>query len=219
MLQPLWPARRRVDGGPPQRLFAGLYGWYGVCRRPLCAAVTPSRRRSRRSAATKRRSIRASAPPGFFHCANWGADQLGVGDAISTTVAQPESADGRVVLSSDARVRSGSGARWMEVDPKRDRQRISLSTKRLAEDRWERFARDVPGGQTLETTITRIMPHRTFAKVAESVKRMVHVSELAGGRVADPERDPPCGGDPAGEDPGRPRLASSGTSTHVCSNV
>ena len=48
MLQPLWPARRRVDGGPPQRLFAGLYGWHGVRRRPLCAAVTPSRRRSRR---------------------------------------------------------------------------------------------------------------------------------------------------------------------------
>ena len=68
----------------------------------------------------------------------------------------------------------------------RDRQRISLSMKRLAEDPWEKFTRGMQVGQTLEATITRIMPYGAFAKVADGVEGLVHVSELAGSRVADP---------------------------------
>jgi small subunit ribosomal protein S1 len=80
----------------------------------------------------------------------------------------------------------GQPVRVMVVGVDHERLRISLSIKRLADDPWVRFARGVQVGQTVEATITRIMPYGAFAKVAEGVEGMVHVSELAAHRVADP---------------------------------
>lgn len=223
-------------------------------------------------------------PGGVLALREAGADQLGVGDAITATVVQPEGPDGRVVLSlrrsrsrrqwseMEELQRSGKiidapvidanrggvvldvglrgfiplsqlgsiGAidtnqagvpdhvcalvgrslrvRVIEVDPKRDRLILSekaatqqlrrerkaqgaaaqrshghrdrprpgLSMKRLADDPKDRFMRDVQVGQTLAATVTRVMPYGAFAKVADGVEGLVHVSELAGHRVADP---------------------------------
>jgi small subunit ribosomal protein S1 len=80
----------------------------------------------------------------------------------------------------------GQQVRVMVVGIDRERQRISLSIKRLADDPWERFTRTMQPGQTVAATITRVMPYGAFAKVADGVEGLVHVSELAVHRVADP---------------------------------
>ena len=70
------------------------------------------------------------------------------------------------------------------VDP--DRQRISLSIKRLAKDPWEKFVNGLEAGQTVDATVTRVMPYGAFARVAEGVEGLIHVSELGREPVADP---------------------------------
>jgi small subunit ribosomal protein S1 len=80
----------------------------------------------------------------------------------------------------------GQPLRVMVIGIDHARQRISLSIKRLANDPWVSFTRGVQVGQTVEATITRIMPYGAFAKVADGVEGLVHVSELAAHRVAHP---------------------------------
>jgi small subunit ribosomal protein S1 len=80
----------------------------------------------------------------------------------------------------------GQKVRVMVVGIDRERQRISLSIKRLADDPWDRFVKAVEPGQTVEATVTRVMPYGAFARVADGVEGLVHVSELAEHRVGDP---------------------------------
>lgn len=82
--------------------------------------------------------------------------------------------------------RVGEKVRVMVVSIDRDRQRISLSIKRLAGDPWTEFTRSIQPGQIVEATVTRVMPYGAFARVADGVEGLVHVSELAPERVADP---------------------------------
>jgi len=80
----------------------------------------------------------------------------------------------------------GQQVRVVVVAVDRERQRISLSIKRLGEDPWDQFIRTVAVGQTVAATVVRVMPYGVFARVAEGVEGLVHVSELAPERVGDP---------------------------------
>ena len=80
----------------------------------------------------------------------------------------------------------GQSVRVVVVGIDQERQRISLSIKRLEDDPWDRFVRSVTVGQTVPATVVRVMPYGAFARVAEGVEGLVHVSELAAQRVADP---------------------------------
>ena len=80
----------------------------------------------------------------------------------------------------------GQKVRVVVVAIDHERQRISLSIKRLADDPWQRFVGADPQGQTVEATVTRVMPYGAFARVADGVEGLIHVSELAPHRVADP---------------------------------
>ena len=80
----------------------------------------------------------------------------------------------------------GQPVRVMVIGIDRERQRISLSMKRLSDDPWERFMRDVQVGQTVPATVTRVMPYGAFAKVVDGVEGLVHVSELVDHRITDP---------------------------------
>ncbi len=80
----------------------------------------------------------------------------------------------------------GRKVRVMVVAIDRDRQRISLSIKRLGDDPWDRFVKSVQVGQSVEVVVTRVMPYGAFAKVADGVEGLVHASELAPTRVGDP---------------------------------
>ena len=82
----------------------------------------------------------------------------------------------------------GDKVRVMVVGVDRERQRISLSIKRLADDPWHEFTKTVQVGQTVEAEVTRVMPYGAFARVTQGVEGLVHVSELAAERVADPNQ-------------------------------
>jgi len=82
--------------------------------------------------------------------------------------------------------RLGDPVKVMVVGVDRERQRISLSIKRLGADPWEHFVNQLETGQTVDATITRVMPYGAFARIAEGVEGLIHVSELAAVRVADP---------------------------------
>jgi len=80
----------------------------------------------------------------------------------------------------------GQQVKVMVVGIDRERQRISLSLKRLADDPWERYVRAVQVGQTVPATITRLMPYGAFARVSDGVEGLIHVSEVSERRVAEP---------------------------------
>lgn len=133
-----------------------------------------------------------------------GSTALAEGDVLEGTVASVTSyglfvdvgvADGLVHRSEitwDKGVepttlhKPGDRVRVVVVGIDRERQRISLSIKRLVEDPWERAVRGLTVGQTADATITRVMPYGAFARIAEGVDGLIHVSELASRRVADP---------------------------------
>ena len=68
----------------------------------------------------------------------------------------------------------------------RERQRISLSIKRAGADPWERYVNELETGQTIDATVTRVMPYGAFARLTEGVEGLIHVAELGGEPVADP---------------------------------
>ena len=133
-----------------------------------------------------------------------GAARLNEGDVLDGTVASVSSygvfvdigvADGLVHRSEltwekgvepTSLFHVGQQVRVMVVGVDRERQRISLSIKRLADDPWASFMNGVQVGQTIEAVVTRVMPYGAFAKVADGVEGLIHVSELADHRVTDP---------------------------------
>jgi small subunit ribosomal protein S1 len=82
--------------------------------------------------------------------------------------------------------RLGEAVKVRVVGVDRERQRISLSIKRLGADPWEEYVNQLETGQTVDATVTRVMPYGAFARIAEGVEGLIHVSELAAERVADP---------------------------------
>jgi small subunit ribosomal protein S1 len=140
-----------------------------------------------------------------------GSARLTEGDVLEGTVASITSygvfvdvgvADGLVHRSEitwskgvepTSLVTVGQRVRVMVVGVDHDRQRISLSLRRLVEDPWERFARQPMIGSTVSGRITRVMPYGAFARVADGVEGLIHVSELAAPGVAQADRPPRVG--------------------------
>ena len=136
-----------------------------------------------------------------------GAAQLAEGDVLDGTVVGVTSyglfvdigiADGLVHRSEitwDKGVeptslhRLGDGVRVKVVGVDRDRQRISLSIKRLGSDPWEQYVNQLETGQTVTATITRVMPYGAFARIADGVEGLIHVSEIAAQRAGDPPKE------------------------------
>jgi small subunit ribosomal protein S1 len=85
-----------------------------------------------------------------------------------------------------ARHRVGEAVKVMVVGVDRERQRISLSIKRLTPDPWEGYVDELETGQTVDATVTRVMPYGAFARVADGVEGLIHVSEIASERVGAP---------------------------------
>jgi len=135
-----------------------------------------------------------------------GAAQLSEGDILEGTVVSVASyglfvdvgvADGLVHRSEitwekgvepTSVHKPGDRVRVMVVGVDRDRHRISLSIKRLSEDPWNRRVGSLQPGDLLEVTVTRVMPYGAFARIEEGVEGLIHVSELARQRVADPNQ-------------------------------
>lgn len=71
-----------------------------------------------------------------------------------------------------------------DIDP--EKERISLSMKRLGADPWTRVGSEFVLGGTYDVEITKRMPSGAFARLGPGVEGLIHVSELAGRQVADP---------------------------------
>src|SRR5260221_220386 len=70
------------------------------------------------------------------------------------------------------------------IDP--EKERISLSIKQLTDDPWTRVGTQFAEGGVYDAEITRLMPFGAFARIGDGLEGLIHVSELAGHRVAEP---------------------------------
>jgi small subunit ribosomal protein S1 len=82
--------------------------------------------------------------------------------------------------------RVGDKVRVKVIGIDRERDRISLSIRQLAHDPWSRVGTDVRPGDDVDATVTRLMPFGAFARIAEGLEGLIHVSEMSAERVADP---------------------------------
>ncbi len=67
-----------------------------------------------------------------------------------------------------------------------EKDRISLSMKRLKEDPWVKTAKKYKVGQVVEGTVTKITPFGAFAKLDDKIDGLIHISELSDDKVTDP---------------------------------
>jgi len=70
------------------------------------------------------------------------------------------------------------------IDP--EKERISLSIRRLADDPWTRVGKEFTDGGTYDAEITRLMAFGAFARIGDGLEGLIHISELAAHRVAEP---------------------------------
>lgn len=64
--------------------------------------------------------------------------------------------------------------------------KISLSIKRLQEDKWLNLTKGYKVGQAVTGEVTQIMPFGVFVKVDKKIDGLIHISELSFDHVADP---------------------------------
>jgi small subunit ribosomal protein S1 len=72
----------------------------------------------------------------------------------------------------------------LSVDPKE--RKIALSLKRTQPEPWETISEQYHLGQVVKGTITQITSFGAFARLEDGIEGLIHVSELAEGRVAHP---------------------------------
>jgi small subunit ribosomal protein S1 len=69
----------------------------------------------------------------------------------------------------------------------RERKRIGLSIRQLQPDPWLKKVENIKEGQLVEGTITHLTKFGAFARLAEDLEGLIHVSELSEQRVAHPK--------------------------------
>ena len=67
-----------------------------------------------------------------------------------------------------------------------DRDKLSLSMKKLLADPWVKDAAEFKVGDEVEGKITRITPFGAFVQVTPAIEALVHISELSDAHVEDP---------------------------------
>jgi small subunit ribosomal protein S1 len=63
----------------------------------------------------------------------------------------------------------------------RDRERISLSRKRLLPDPWDRVVGPLVPGSVVEGVVATVMPYGAFVDIGEGIEGLAHVSEMPDG--------------------------------------
>lgn len=69
----------------------------------------------------------------------------------------------------------------------REKERVSLSRKKLLKSPWEQLTSQYNEGDLIEGTVVRITPFGAFVELAPGVDGLVHISQLANRRVEKPE--------------------------------
>jgi (E)-4-hydroxy-3-methyl-but-2-enyl pyrophosphate reductase (IPP and DMAPP forming) len=69
----------------------------------------------------------------------------------------------------------------------REKERVSLSRKKLLKSPWEQLVGQYQESDLIEGTVVRITPFGAFVELAPGVDGLVHISQLANRRVEKPE--------------------------------
>lgn len=70
----------------------------------------------------------------------------------------------------------------------KDKDKISLSMKRLVPDPWVEATKKFKVGTEIEGEINRVTPFGAFMKLDDEINGLIHVSEFSGGEDADPSQ-------------------------------
>jgi small subunit ribosomal protein S1 len=73
------------------------------------------------------------------------------------------------------------------LDVDLSRERISLSLKATQQDPWAEFASGHQVGELVYGRVTKLVPFGAFVQVGEGIEGLVHISELAGQHIEQPE--------------------------------
>lgn len=69
----------------------------------------------------------------------------------------------------------------------RDRKRIGLSIRQLLQDPWSQKTSHLKEGMLVEGTITHLTKFGAFARLADDLEGLIHLSELSEARIAHPK--------------------------------
>jgi small subunit ribosomal protein S1 len=72
----------------------------------------------------------------------------------------------------------------------RERERITLSRKRLLTDPWQRVTATLDEGEVVEGTVTNVVPFGAFVELGTGVEGLVHTSEMPSGQATRSDLEP-----------------------------
>lgn len=80
-------------------------------------------------------------------------------------------------------VQPGQRVRVSVLRLDREARKITLGLRQLTSSPWDEASREFPVGTVLKGTVTRLMDFGAFVEVSPAIEGLVHISELAAGRV------------------------------------
>ena len=72
----------------------------------------------------------------------------------------------------------------------RERERVTLSRKRLLSDPWHRVTATLDEGEVVEGTVTDVVPFGTFVEIGKGVEGLVRTSEMSGEQATCSDLEP-----------------------------
>jgi small subunit ribosomal protein S1 len=69
----------------------------------------------------------------------------------------------------------------------RDSRRIALSLRRLTQTPWDKVAGQLAVGQTVTGEVTKLTDFGAFARIADGVEGLIHISELTERHIRHPK--------------------------------
>jgi len=85
---------------------------------------------------------------------------------------------GRIQHPSEM-VKQGEEIEVVIIEIDRDRERVSLGLKQLADNPWDRIEENYPVGATVSGKVVNLVPYGAFIEIEEGVEGLVHVTELS----------------------------------------
>ena len=85
---------------------------------------------------------------------------------------------GRIQHPSEM-VKQGEEIEVVIIEIDRDRERVSLGLKQLADNPWDRIEENYPVGATISGKVVNLVPYGAFVEIEEGVEGLVHVTELS----------------------------------------
>ena len=76
-------------------------------------------------------------------------------------------------------VKQGEEIEVMIIEIDRERERVSLGLKQLADNPWEKIEERFPIGSTVKGKVVNLVPYGAFIEIQEGVEGLVHVTELS----------------------------------------